>query len=213
FSPYGRLPETTPTLDIRTESDYQDISGQQHNILLTLRGPLGQLDWDLQTNTGLNKAQTFTLIFAGRTPDEARALLGDESIGNTGTSTSTAATGTTTGSLVVADQLLKQLAGEYFSLLMEDSIRNVTTLDVARLELGTASVGFHGEKKLAPSVRAIGDLERSLNGWSVDARGQYRLNDSVSLEGGWVKKQYDDDVEEDVDEAKVRLMWRRILLP
>ena len=212
FSPYGRLPETTPTLDIRTESDYQDISGQQHNIQLTLRGPLGQLDWDLATSTGLNKAQTFTLIFAGRTPDETRAVLGDEPIGSTGIG-STAATGTTTGSLAVADQLLKQFAGEYFSLLMEEEIKSVTGLDVARLEVGTASIGFHGEKKIAPPVRVITDFERSLSGWSWDARSEYRLNDSVSVEGTWLRKQYDDEAEEDVNEGTVRLKWRKVLLP
>src|SRR5262249_50565986 len=139
FSRYRHFPDETPTLDIRSESDYRDISGQSHLIQLSLRGPIGNLDWDLSTSAGLNKAQTFTLIFAGRTPDEARqALLGDQAIGTrTGDfATTSSPTGTIEARLVIADQLLKQLAGEYFSLLMEDSIRNVTTLDVARLEVG-----------------------------------------------------------------------------
>jgi autotransporter translocation and assembly factor TamB len=218
FSRFRSFPDETPTLDIRSESDYRDISGQSHLIQLALRGPIGNLDWDLSTNAGLNKAQTFTLIFAGRTPDEARqALLGDEPIGKSSGSgefsTSTSATGTMEARLVIADQLLKQLAGEYFSLLMEDSIRNVTTLDVARLEIGAGSFGFHGEKELLPGLRAVGDIERSLRGWSWDARGEYRLNDSVSLEGGGQQRNFDDEAEEDVSEARVRVIWRKVLLP
>jgi hypothetical protein len=215
FSRFRNFPDETPTLDIRSESDYRDISGQPHLIQLVLRGPIGNLDWDLSTSAGLNKAQTFTLIFAGRTPDEARqALLGDQAIGKTtGEFTSSSSTGTIESRLVVADELLKQLAGEYFSLLMEDSIRNVTTLDVARLELGTGSVAFHGEKELLPGLRGGVDVERSLRGWSWDARGEYRLNDSVSLEGGGLQRNFDDEAEEDVSEARIRVIWRKVLLP
>ncbi|HKE15653.1 MAG TPA: translocation/assembly module TamB domain-containing protein, partial [Kofleriaceae bacterium] len=216
FSRFRSFPEETPTLDIHSESDYRDVSGQSHLIQLTLKGPIGQLAWDLSTSAGLNRAQTFTLIFAGRTPDEARqALLGEEPIGKTsGEFTSTTlTTGLIEGRLVIADQLLKQLAGEYFSLLMEDSIRNVTTLDVARLELGTGSIGFHWEKVLLPGLRAVGDVERSLRGWSWDARGEYRLNDSVSLEGGGQQRRFDDEAEDDVSEGRIRVIWRKVLLP
>lgn len=213
FSPYRSFPEFTPTLDIRSESEYRDISGQTHLITLSLRGPIGQLDWDLATNTGLNKAQTFTLIFIGRSPDEARRALGDEAIGTTGANTSTAGTGTSSGSLVVADQLLKQLAGEYFSLLMEDSIKGVTKLDVVRIELGTSSLGTHIEKEFVPSLRGKADVERSLRGWSWDARGEYRLNDTVSAEAGASAKNFDDASEEDESEGRAELIWRRVFLP
>ena len=213
FSPYKSFPEFTPTLDIRSESEYRDISGQIHLITLALRGPIGQLDWDLATNTGLNKAQTFTLIFIGRSPDEARKALGDEAIGGNSLNTSTAGTGTSSGNLVVADQLLKQLAGEYFSLLMEDSIKNVTQLDVVRIELGTSSLGTHIEKEVFPSLRGKADVERSLRGWSWDARGEYRLNDTVSAEAGATAKNFDDASEEDESDKRVELMWRRVFLP
>ncbi len=216
FSRYFHFPDETPILDITSESDYRDISGQSHLILLALRGPIGNLDWDLSTSAGLNKAQTFTLIFAGRTPDEARQeLLGDQAIGNRSGDfgTTSSPTGTIEARLVIADQLLKQLAGEYFSLLMEDSIRNVTTLDVARLEVGAGSLGFHGEKGLLPGLRAVGDVERSLRGWSWDLRGEYRLNDSVSLEGGGQQRNFDDEAEQDVSESRIRVIWRKVLLP
>ena len=213
FSPYKSFPEFTPTLDIHSESEYRDVTGQTHLITLALRGPIGQLDWDLQTSTGLNKASTFALIFVGRSPDEARKALGDQPIGGDSLNTSTAATGTSSGSLVVADQLLKQLAGEYFSLLMEDSIKGVTKLDVVRIELGTSSLGTHIEKEFFPSVRGKADVERSLRGWSWDARGEYRLNDTVSAEAGARAKNFDDAAEEDESEGRAALIWRRVFLP
>lgn len=213
FSPYRSFPEFTPTLDIRSESDYRDVSGQAHLITLVLRGPIGQLDWDLSTNTGLNRASTFALIVVGRSPDEARRALGDEAIGGTGANTSTAGTTTSSGSLVVADQLLKQLAGEYFSLLMEDSIKGVTKLDVVRIELGTSSLGTHIEKEFVPSLRGVADVERSVRGWSWDARGEYRLNDTVSAEAGARAKNFDDAAEEDESEGRAELIWRRVFLP
>jgi hypothetical protein len=215
FSRFRHFPDETPTLDIHSESDYRDISGQNHLIQLSLRGPIGHLDWDLSTNSGLNKAQTFTLIFAGRTPDEARQALGDEPIGKTAGELSAAdtVTGTIEGRLVIADQLLKQLAGEYLTLLMEDSIRNVTTLDVARVEVGAGSLSFHGEKEFLPGLRGVGDVERSLRGWSWDLRGEYRLNDTVSLEGGGQQKHFDEQAEEDVSEGRIRVIWRKVLLP
>jgi len=213
FSPYKSFPEFTPTLDIHSESEYRDVTGQTHLITLALRGPIGQLDWDLSTNTGLNKAQTFTLIFVGRSPDEARKALGDEAIGGNSLNASNAATGTETGSLVVADQLLKQLAGDYFSLLMEDSIKGVTRLDVVRIELGTSSLGTHIEKEFVPSLRAKADVERSLRGWSWDARGEYRLNDTVSAEAGARAKNFDDAAEQDESEQRLELMWRKVFLP
>jgi len=115
-----------------------------------------------------------------------------------------AATGTSNSNLVVADQLLKQLAGEYFSLLMEDSIKGVTKLDVVRVELGTSSLGTHIEKEFVPSLRGKADVERSLRGWSWDARGEYRLNDTVSAEAGASAKNFDDASEEDESEGRAK---------
>jgi hypothetical protein len=212
FEQFRSFPETTPTLDIRSESEYRDFSGEDHLVVLTLTGPLGQLQWDLFTTAGLNKAQTFLLIVSGRTPEEARRVIGDEPVGRgPGDFAGTRSTEAPDGSLALVDQLVKDLAGDFFSLLIEDSIRNVTDLDVARLQLGTASVGFHGEKRFTRSFRVLGDLERSLRGWAWDVRGEYRLLDQLSLEGEYLQKSFDDDVEEDVKNFRIKAVWRWLI--
>jgi autotransporter translocation and assembly factor TamB len=213
FSPYKQFPDYTPTLDIRSESNYKDIGGQAHLITLILRGPIGQLDWDLSTSTGLNRAQTLALIVAGRSLDQARTALSDEPIGDTGGDRAPSTTTQQGGGVVIADQMLKQLAGDYFSLLVEDSIKGVTNLDVVRLQLGTQSLGVHLEKQIVPSLTGVLDAERALTGWSWDARGEYRLNDSVTADGGVNAKRFDDEAEEDVTDKRVRLLWRKVLLP
>ncbi|HUS65867.1 MAG TPA: translocation/assembly module TamB domain-containing protein, partial [Kofleriaceae bacterium] len=184
FSPHKEFPTQTPTLDVKSESNYTDISGREHLITLVLRGPIGQLDWDLFTSTGLNKTQTLSLIVAGRSLDQARNALSDEPIGDTGGQREAATTTEQGGGLQAADQLLKTVAGDYFSLLMEEPLKDVTSLDVVRLQLGTQSLGVHVEKKVVPSLTALVDAERALTGWSWDARGEYRLNDTVSADGG-----------------------------
>jgi hypothetical protein len=208
------FPTETPILNITSESDFRDFNGQDHVVQLTLKGPIANLDWDLSTNSGLNKAQTFTLIFAGRTPEETRRVFGDEAIGArpgpAGTQVSTAE-----GPLQAADQVVKDLAGDFFALLIEDPIRNFTSLDVARLELGTSSVGFRGEKSFTKSLRVVGEVDRSLRGWSWDVRGEYRLTDSISMDGEVLQKRFDaaTDVEADQTNLRAKFTWRKILLP
>ncbi len=217
FSRFRKFPEDTPYLDIRSESDYRDITGQDHLVLLTLAGPIGSLNWDLSTAAGLNKAQTFTLIFSGRTPDEVRKdLLGDEAIGSRpGQLDGTRSTASTDNSIYAAtDELVKDLAGDFFSLLIEDPIKEITTLDVARLEIGSQlSVGFHGEKNLTESLRILGDAERSLRGLSVDLQGRYRVSDNWSFDAEVLHKQFDDEAEEDETKGSVKLIWRKVILP
>jgi len=185
-------------------------------VQLTLEGPLANLEWDLSTQAGLNKGQTATLIFAGRTPEDARrALLGDEAIGAAPTRfQGQVTTADDDGTLVVIDEVVKDLAGDFFAVLIEDPIRNFTSLDVARLELGTASISFRGEKAFTRSLRVIGEVDRSfLRGWSWDLRGEYRLTDSVSVDGEVLQKNFDDDAEDDRTDLRTKVTWRRILLP
>lgn len=204
FSEYKRFPTDTPTLDLQSESDYRDPSGQEHLVTLTIKGPLSSLNWDLYTSSGLNKGQTVTMLFSGRTPEEFRKTLGDETPGRDPSRVDPS----TSPSENVADQLLKDLAGDFISLLIEDKLRNLTTLDVARLEIGTGSIGFHGEKEVVKSLRFLGDLEQTLRGRTVDVRGQYRLSDKLAVEGEYLSKNFDDDSEEDINDVRLRAVLR-----
>ncbi|HET6612979.1 MAG TPA: translocation/assembly module TamB domain-containing protein, partial [Kofleriaceae bacterium] len=131
------LPDDTPTLNLRSESDYRDTSGHDYLVILTVEGPLSNIQWNLSTTSGLNKAQTLALISLGRTPDQARRTLGTQPVGrDVGEIQGTKTTADTSSGIYAADQIVKDLAGDFLSLLVEDSIRNFTGLDVARLELG-----------------------------------------------------------------------------
>jgi autotransporter translocation and assembly factor TamB len=210
FAPTRTFPDGTPTLDLHAEADYKDAGGQAHLIHLTLKGTLSNIDWDLRTEAGLNRAQTIQLALARRTPDEVRVALGDTAIGKPGAVADATAGG---GGFVYADQFVKDLSGDFFSLLIGDSLRSVTQLDVIRLQLGTNAIGAHAEAKFTPSLRAIGDFERSLRGWFWDVTGEYKITDAWSFEGSRNGRYYDDEALEDEENTTVQTTWRWVLLP
>src|SRR5690606_8067564 len=97
----------------------------------------------LSTSSGLTRGQTVTMLLSGRTPDDFRKVLGDEALGMEPGRVDPS----TNPSEGLTDQIIKDLASDAISLLVEDKLRNLTALDVARLEIGTGSIGFHGEKE------------------------------------------------------------------
>jgi hypothetical protein len=208
FSPSRSFPTQTPTVSLQSEGDYRDAGGQYHLITFTVSGSWSRAEWDLYTSSGLNKGQTFALLFSGRTPTELRKSLGDEAPGvdpgrlETAINTSDNA----------ADQILKDVAGDFISLLVEDTLRNITNLDVARIEIGTGSIGFHGEKEITEKIRLTGDLEQTGTGRTIDVRGEVQLSDRVSVEGGARSQVYSDPAEEDLTDFRFRAVYRRYFL-
>ena len=71
-----QVPKETPEVNIVGETLFTDNREQEHVITLTLHGPLGQLQPDLHSNTGLNTAQCIALLSTGRTTEEMRAMVG-----------------------------------------------------------------------------------------------------------------------------------------
>lgn len=204
FSSFKEFPESTPTLDVKSESDYRDPSGQEHLITLSLEGPLNALKWDLFTSSGLNKGQTIVLMTSGRTPEEFRQQLGDTAPGLTSNRVATS----TDPNEGAADEILRELAGDFISLYIGDKLRTITNLDVARLEIGTGSIGFHGEKKFFSNLRLLGDFEQTLRGRTYDVRGEVRLSDRTSVEGKYLSKDFEDDSEEDFTDRRLRAVFR-----
>lgn len=203
FSKNQSFPDDTPVLNITSEADFQDSSGQDHLITLIIRGTLSNFEYDLFTDTGLNKGQTLTLISSGRRAEDVRQSLGDEAIGNDPTKIQNTQSGS------IYDELVKDLAGDFISLLIEDKLRDITKLDVARLEIGTSSVGFHAEKELFKNLRMLGDLEKTLRGWEWTMRGELRVSDRFSIEGEYLQRNQEDDAEEDTSEGRLRAVWRK----
>lgn len=197
------VPDATPSLDLISEADYRDSQGQDHLITLTLRGPLSQLQWDLSTSSGLNKGQTITLLLGGRAPSDAqRATIDPTATDPDRIETSTNPTDSYT------DQLVKGLAGDFVSLLVADPLKDISRLDVARIEVSTGSIGFHGEKRIVDNVNVIGDLEQTVRGRTIHVRGEARFAGDYSVEFGHLRKEFDDPAEEDVRDTEVKVRYR-----
>ena len=203
-----------PTLAITSDAtDYLDLSGQQHNITLTITGTLENLSWDLHTNTGLDKSQTIALIFLGRNPEQLRRSLGDQSLGSAPTIQQTS-TNPSTG---FADQVVKDLAGDWVSSLFGDSLTHLTGLDVLRFEIGFGTVGIHAEKKATENIRVLADGEQTIRGQSFNVRAEVKTNlhplpsttdDRFSLQGGYRGLNYYDPAEQDISDASIKGVYR-----
>ena len=204
FSRFARFPDDTPTLDISSEADYRDSTGQDHLISLSLAGPLSRLTWDLTTSSGLNKSQTLTLIVAGRAPEDATA----RNAGDPVTADPTQVDPSTNPTDSAADQILKDFAGDFISLLVADPLKDVEIFDVARVEVGTGSIGFHGERKVYSNTNVVGDLEQTVRGRTLNVRMEIKSTFGLTLQLGLLNKDYDDPAEEDVTDREAKLVYR-----
>jgi hypothetical protein len=207
-------PAANPTLNITSEAtDYLDLSGQQHSITLTITGPLEKPAWDLRTNTGLDKSQTIALIFLGRNPEQLRRSLGDQSLGSAPT-IQQASTNPSTG---FADQIVKDVAGDWVSSLIGNKLTDITGLDVLRFELGFGSALVHLEWKARDNVRVVGEGEQTIRGYTINARVEVNTNwhfnhivtdDRFSLQGGYLDKNFYDPAEQDINDAQIKAVYR-----
>jgi hypothetical protein len=212
FARQLRVPSDTPTLDIQSEADYRDPSGQDHLITLHISGTIPNLTWDLFTSTGFDKAQTMSLILLGRTPEQLRRSLGDQAIGGDPTrlDSSTAQAGNP------LDQVLRDLAGDTISLLVEDSLKDISRLDVARPFATVGSWGFHGEKKLYDNVNVVGDYEQLYRGGrTINIRMELKTmwkpwstGDTVSVQANYLDKTFEDAAEDDITDLQLKLVYR-----
>ncbi|HEX8114222.1 MAG TPA: translocation/assembly module TamB domain-containing protein, partial [Kofleriaceae bacterium] len=203
-------PASNPELQITSEADYRDLSGQDHVITARISGTLQQLSWDLKTSTGYNKSQTLSLLVLGRSPDQLRRSLGDQNIGTDPTRIDP----TTNPSQGIADQIVKDLAGDWVSDLLGSSLTKLTGLDVLRIEIGFGSIGFHAEKKMLENLKAFGDAEQTIRGTTIKLRAELRTPFVVSLQGGYLHQHYYDPAEQDIVDYDVKLVYRyRLFIP
>lgn len=219
FSSRRRVLDQTPTLAITSEADYRDSSGQEHLITLSISGDWPRLNWDLSTSSGLDKGQTLTLILSGRTPEELRRNLGDQAL----ISDPTRIDPSTDNSQGVTDELVRQFASDLLEARFAEPLREISTLDVARIELNLSSFGFHAEKRLLETSRALGDFERTTRGSSVNIRLEQRLPhhklrplfgwaggqlSTFAAEAGILVKRFDDAAEDDVTDLEFKGVLR-----
>jgi hypothetical protein len=197
-------PAANPELHVQSDADYRDLSGQDHVITVTISGTLQLPTWDLKTSTGYNKSQTLSLLVLGRNQEQLRRSLGDQNLGGD----PTRADPTTNPSQGFADQIVKDLAGDWVSDLLGSSLTKVTGLDVLRIEIGFGSIGIHLEKKMLENLRLLGDGEQTVRGATVKLRAELKTPYVISLQGGYLKQNYYDPAEQDIEDVDVKLVYR-----
>ncbi|MEO8840903.1 MAG: translocation/assembly module TamB domain-containing protein [Kofleriaceae bacterium] len=207
---------TNPHLDITSTANYQDLSGQLHIITLTINGTLDQPLWDLKTSTGYNKSQTLALLFLGRNPEQLRRSLGDQAAGSNPQVVETS----TNPSAGFADQIVKDLAGQWVSDLLGDSLKKLVHLDVLRFEVGFGSIGVTAKMKLLENLTIGGEVEQTTIGRSQNVTLEVKTpfhplrrftGDRVTLEGVYLGKNYNDPAELDVQDVQGRFVYHLII--
>ena len=201
-----------PVLNVVSEApDYRDLSGQEHLITLTITGALSNPQWDLKTSTGYNKSQTLSLLVLGRNQEQLRRSLGDQSLGGDPTKQDP----TTNPSQGFADQIVKDIAGDWVSSLLGDSLGQLTGLDVLRIEIGFGSIGLRIEKKVLENVRLIADGEQTIRGGTIDARAALKTpwkiqprDGGLTVQAGYLNKNFYDPAEQDIVDTSVKLVYR-----
>ncbi|MEO8700810.1 MAG: translocation/assembly module TamB domain-containing protein [Kofleriaceae bacterium] len=193
-----------PELRITSDADYRDLTGQDHVITLTIEGYIDALKWDLKTSTGYNKSQTVSLLLLGRNPEQLRRSLGDQTLG----SDPTLVDPTTNPTQGFADQIVKDLAGDWVSDLLENSLTRFTGLDVLRIEVGFGSIGFHIEKKLLSNLNLLGTTEQTIRGNTVNAHAELKTSKPISFQGGYLRKDFNDPAEQDIVDGNIKVVFR-----
>jgi hypothetical protein len=173
-------------------------------ITATIAGTLQAPTWDLRTSTGYNKSQTLSLLVLGRNQEQLRRSLGDQQLGGD----PTRADPTTNPSQGFADQIVKDLAGDWVSGLLGSSLTRLTGVDVLRIEIGFGSIRLHLEKKMLENARILGDAEQTIRGSTINARAELKTPFVVSLQGGYLNKNYYDPAEQDIEDINLKLVYR-----
>jgi TamB, inner membrane protein subunit of TAM complex len=197
-------PAANPELHVTSDADYRDLSGQDHVITASIAGTLQQPTWDLKTSTGYNKSQTLSLLVLGRNQEQLRRSLGDQNVGGDPTRVDP----TTNPSTGFADQIVKDLAGDWVSTLLGSSLTKLTGIDVLRIEIGFGSIGIHLEKKVVENAKVYGDAEQTIRGTTTKIRAQLNTPFKVSLQGGYLNQNYYDPAEQDIVDINVKLVYR-----
>ena len=199
-----------PVLTVISEApDYRDLNGQEHLITLTIGGTLSNPTWDLRTSTGYNKSQTLSLLVLGRNQESLRRSLGDQAAGAAQTNQDPS----TNPSQGVADQIVKDVAGDWVSGLLGDSLARITGLDVLRLEVGFGSIGVRVEKKLRENLLLLGDGEQTIRGSTINLRAAFKTKHNISIQGGWLSKNFNDPAEQDIDDTSVSVKTFILWIP
>ena len=209
FESTSQFPKFTPQVRLRAQAEHRDANGQDHIATLALDGLWSKPRFSLSTDTGLNRGDTFQMLTLGRTLADTRAKFGDEAIGKDPGSSDRGTT--TTGGTI--EEFAKEGIGEFLSILLKNSLEDLTELDVVRLRIGPEGLGVYLEKRFTESIRGKLDWDRALLGTTIDVSGELRLRDDVSVEAKFFQRTFTDDSEEDINDVRARAVIRYPIIP
>ncbi len=177
FSRYLTFPTSTPTVLLRAEAPFVDLTGTEHRVFLEITGTLSRYDWKLWTSTNLTQAQTMALITFGRVTDDLRARVrgGTPTTVDTSRGPTAAATGSAT------DEVLNELSGDVIDALIADTLRSLLSLDCFNLSVSGTSVRASACKKLGAIFTLTGQYEQGLGWYRYDAGLTLRPADDLSF--------------------------------
>ncbi len=157
------------------ETTYTDTSDTDHDITVSLEGPLSRIKIRLDSSTGLNQSQILMLLASGRTLEQLRKQLRRKDSGPGSTTKST-------NPISAYDSSLKQVTGDFLSQLVARPLQTFTRLDLVRLEMGTESFQVRVNKQLGRNLRLSGEAEFGLMGRQrQEFQVEVRILDQTSI--------------------------------
>ena len=154
---------SNPHLDITSEAtDYLDLSGQQHIITLDdHRHARAARCGTSRPRPATTSRRRSRCSFLGRNPEQLRRSLGDQSLGSTPTISETS----TNPSAGFADQIVKDLAGDWVSepaRRLADASSPASTCCASRS--ASARSACTPRRRRLENIRALGDAEQTIRG-------------------------------------------------
>ncbi len=192
-----------PYLTLAGEATVRDSAGSEHLITLTLEGFLSKVRIDLSSDTNLPKSQIIMMLASGKTTDALRQGLKG---GDSGPGISSSAS-----PLDMYDPMIKQVSGDFLSDLMAKPIKDITKLDLFRLELGTETFQLRVEKRLGRYFTLRGESEFGLMGRQrQEGALEGKLSDDIYLDVKGRRLIPGEDVfeEEDPLQGRIQLRYR-----
>ena len=205
FERTKQFPEQTPYFEIKSQSNYRDLDGEDHLINLLVIGTIDKQQVELGTQKGLNSGQTVSLLFLGRSTDANRELLlGDNAVtSRVGQIQGNATTADSDNALNNINEGVKDLSGDYFDEIIGSQIKDIIDFDEFSFSLGTTSVGIRGRKFLTESLQWGFVLDRTIQGQSYNMNLGYRINDVLSTDAEMLVRFYEDPAQ--IDDQQFRL--------
>jgi hypothetical protein len=155
----------TPELNLQATNLVTDSQGDDHNVNIRIRGPIGQMAIDLWTDGGLNRSQTLMLLLSKRADD--------------GSGFGTTSSPTLGSNLRTGTDMFGQISRDAVSNLVEPYIGNTLALLTGRRITLRPTVGADGfELKLLGRLGQHSNFQLSyLRGFQNQQR--YHLQGSV----------------------------------